>query len=255
MERLALKMISLLSILACPTLTAALAKPIGEVKLTDSGKGYQIATHQRRAFGLVFDKSMESFAKADAADQEKGGIVFTGSSSMVGWKTVAKDMAPMPAVNRGFGGSTSPQLWWYADKAVLARDPRLVVIYIGDNDLVSPSVNAGNYMKYVRLFRDKVWQHNPNTRLIFLSSKPSPSRWKVWDKFQEANRRLARMCSRDPRLTYVDISPTLLDDKGQVRPECFQKDMLHMKPEMYAEWTKVVRPVVERVWAEIEAKG
>ncbi|MHB8997316.1 MAG: GDSL-type esterase/lipase family protein [Armatimonadota bacterium] len=248
-------MISLLIILTCLTLTAVLAAPVGEVKLTDSGKGHQIATHEGRVFALAYDKNMGAFAKADAADSQKGGIVFTGSSSMVGWKTVAKDMAPMPAVNRGFGGSTSPQLWWYADKAVLARDPRLVVIYVGDNDLVNASVNAGNYMKYIRLFREKVWQHNPRTRLIFLSNKPSPSRWKFWDKFQEANRRLERMCSRDRRLSYVDISPTLLDTNGQPRPECFQKDMLHMKPELYKEWTRVVRPVVERVWAEIEAEG
>jgi hypothetical protein len=247
--------IILLFILTCLTLTAALARPVEDVKLTDSGKGYQMATHEGRSFSLSYDKNMEGFAKADAAGPQKGGIVFTGSSSMVLWKTVSQDMAPMPAVNRGFGGSTSPQLWWYADKAVLARDPRLVVVYVGDNDLVNDSVSVGNYMKYIRLFRDKVWQHNPRTRLIFISNKPSPSRWKAWDKFQEANRRLERMCSRDPRLTYVDISQTLLDAKGQPRPECFQKDMLHMKPELYREWTKVVRPVVERVWAEIEAEG
>jgi lysophospholipase L1-like esterase len=243
-----------LTLIALLIQTAGGAAPSAAVQITDSGKGYQIVTHQGRAFGLTFEKEMARFAAADKADPRPGGIVFTGSSSMVLWQTVARDMAPLPAVNRGFGGSTSPQLWWYADRAVLARKPRLVVIYIGDNDLVQPSVGVGNYMKYVRLFRDEVWTQSPRTRLIFLSSKPSPSRWGAWPKYQDANRRLARMCSRDSRLTYVDISPTLLDDKGQVRPECFLPDMLHMKPGMYAEWTKVVRPVVERVWAEIQAE-
>lgn len=249
-----MKTISLLIVLTCLTLTGASAIPKADVKITDSGKGYQVVTHEGRTFGLNYEKNMEQFAAADKADPRTGGIVFTGSSSMVGWKTVAKDMAPMPAVNRGFGGSTSPQAWWYADRAVLARRPRVVVVYVGDNDLVSPSVTVGNYMKYIRLFRDEVWAQSPRTRLIFLSNKPSPSRWKCWEKFQEANRLLARMCSRDPRLSYVDISPTLLDATGQVRPECFLPDMLHMKPEMYAQWTKVVRPVVERVWAEVQAE-
>jgi lysophospholipase L1-like esterase len=241
----------LLTITACLLLAAACAARPEEAKITDSGKGYQIASHQRRAFGLSFEKNMESFAAADKADPRTGGIVFTGSSSMVAWKTVVRDMAPMPVVNRGFGGSTSAQLWWYADRAVLARKPRLVVIYIGDNDHVQASVTVGNYMKYVRLFRDRVWAADPRTRLIFLSSKPSPSRWAAWPKYQEANRRLARMCSRDPRLTYVDISPTLLDAQGQVRPELFLSDRLHLKPATYAAWTAVVRPVVERVWGEI----
>ncbi|MCE5240628.1 hypothetical protein LLH23_19380 [bacterium] len=61
------------------------------------------------------------------------------------------------------------------------------------------------------------------------------------------------MCSRDPRLAYVDISPTLLDAQGQVRPECFLPDKLHLKAEMYAQWTKLVRPVVERLWGQITA--
>lgn len=244
----------LLPIIAvCLTLTAAFAVPKADVQITDSGKGYQVVTHEGRAFGLNYEKDMERFAAADKADPRTGGIVFTGSSSMVLWKTVASDMAPMPAVNRGFGGSTSPQLWWYADRAVLARKPRLVVVYIGDNDLVQASVSPNNYMKYVRLFRDEVWAQNSRTRIIFLSTKPSPSRWSCWPKVQEANRLLARMCSRDPRLSYVDITPTLLDVTGVVKPECFLPDKLHMKPEMYAQWTKVVRPVVERVWAEIQA--
>ena len=244
----------LLVIAACLTLTAAFAVPDAKVQLTDSGKGYQVVTHEGRAFGLNYEKDMERFAAADKADPRTGGIVFTGSSSMVLWKTVAADMAPMPAVNRGFGGSTSPQLWWYADRAVLARQPRLVVVYIGDNDLVNPNVTAGNYMKYVRMFRDEVWAHNPKTRMIFLSTKPSPSRWSCWPKVQEANRRLERMCSRDPRLTYVDITKTLLDDQGQPVADLFLPDKLHMKPTTYARWTAVVRPVVEKVWAEIQAE-
>ena len=243
-----------LVLIASLALTAAFAAPNAEVKITDSGKGYQVVTHQRRAFGLNYEKEMENFAKADKADPRTGGIVFTGSSSMVLWRSVVADMAPLPVVNRGFGGSNSPQLWWYADRAVLPRKPRLVVVYIGDNDTVSPSVGVGNYMKYVRLFRDEVWAQSPRTRLIFLSIKPSRSRWSVWPKSQEANRRLARMCSRDPRLTYVDVSQTLLDAKGEPRAELYLSDELHMKPESYKAWTAVVRPVVERVWAEIQAE-
>jgi lysophospholipase L1-like esterase len=222
----------------------------GEAKVTEGADGVRLATHERRTFALAYEADMAHFAAEDQADPRQGGIVFTGSSSIVGWTTLTRDLAPLPVVNRGFGGSTSPQLWWYAERAVLARQPRVVVVYVGDNDLAQTEVTVGNYLKYVRLLCDKVWAPSPQTRLIFLSNKPSPSRWSAWGKFQEANRRLARMCSRDPRLTYVDLTPTLLDAKGQVRPECFLPDQLHMKPGMYAEWAKVVRPVLQRVWEE-----
>lgn len=248
-----MKIITLPVILACFSLSAAFAVPNAEVKITDSGKGYQIVRHEGRSFGLNYEKDMERFAAADKSDPRTGGIVCTGSSSMVGWRTISKDLAPLPAVNRGFGGSASPQLWWYADRAVLARRPRLVLVYIGDNDTVQASVSPGNYMKYVRLFRDEVWAQDPATRIIFLSIKPSRSRWAIWPKTQDANRRLARMCSRDPRLTYVDIGPTLLNEKGEPQDDLFLPDKLHLKPESYARWTAVVRPVVEKVWAEIQA--
>ncbi len=231
-------------------LSAALWATSSGVQITEDSKGARVARHEGRAFALAYEADMERFAREDAADRRTGGVVFTGSSSIVGWKTLLRDMAPLPVVNRGFGGATSPQLWWYADRAVLARKPRVVVVYVGDNDLCQASVTVGNYMKYIRLFRDCVWQADARTRLVFLSNKPSPSRWEWWPKYQEANRRLERMCSRDPRLSFVDLSATLLDASGQPRPELFLEDMLHLRPETYARWVQVVRPVVERAWRE-----
>ncbi|MEN6400578.1 MAG: GDSL-type esterase/lipase family protein [Armatimonadia bacterium] len=231
--------------------SVALAAPVAEVSFSDSPKGYKMVTHEGRTFGLAFEKNMEKFAADDLTDPRRGLIVFTGSSTFTGWSTVKSDMAPLPVVNRGFGGSNSAQLWWYADRAVLPRRPKLIVVYIGDNDMPQADVTIENYMKYVRLFLGRVWEQDAKTRLIFVSNKPSPSRWKLWDKYQASNAALREMCEGDARLTYVDISPTLLDAQGQVRPECFKEDMLHMKPEMYAEWTKVIKPVVERVWGEV----
>lgn len=238
-----------LCVLAAMTSVTLRSAPSG-VEITEKAQGARVARHEGRVFALAYEAEMERFAREDAGDRRKGGIVFTGSSSIVGWKTLDRDMAPLPVVNRGFGGSTSPQLWWYADRAVLSRRPRVVVVYVGDNDLCQASVTVGNYMKYIRLFRDRLWEADARIRLVFLSNKPSPSRWAWWPKFQEANRRLERMCSRDPRLSFVDVSSPLLDARGQVRPELFLDDRLHLRPETYASWARVVRPVLERVWRE-----
>lgn len=231
---------------------AAFAAPAAEVQLSTNAKGQQVVTHEGRAFALTYEADMERFAKLDAADPATGGIVFTGSSTFTGWTSVSKDMAPLPVVNRAFGGSATPQIWWYADRALFPRQPRLIVVYSGDNDLYQPSVTVENYLKYIHLLLDRVWENDPKTRLIFVSTKPSPSRWQHWEKFQTGNATLRDICAADERLTYVDISATLLDANGQVQPECFQADMLHMKPEMYVEWTKVIKPVVERVWEDIQ---
>lgn len=210
-----------------------------------------VIQHEGRSISLRFEATMTRFAAEDAQGFQKGQIVFTGSSTFVGWKTLAQDMAPLPVTNRAFGGSNSAQLWHYADRAVLAREPKVVVVYIGDNDMVVESVTVENYMKYVRLFIARVREKQPQTRFIFVSNKPSVSRWKHWPKYLEANKALKALCDADPLLEYVDTTPTLLDENGEVRQDCYGKDKTHFLPEVYQEWTKVIKPVLERTWAEV----
>jgi len=245
----ATQVITLLVALAFP----AAASDDGEITVTQSDSGKPIATHQGRRFSLAFEKAMHSFAEKDKADPATGQIVFTGSSSMVGWRTLKQDMAPLPVANRAFGGSNSIQLWYYADRAILPRQPKVIVIYIGDNDMPPKSVTIDSYMKYVKLLVQKVRVSLPHARFAFLASKPSVARWHLWDKYLAANKALKQFCATDPLITYIDITPSLLDEDGVVRQDCYGKDKLHFKKEVYAEWTRIVRPVVERLWAQANA--
>ncbi len=64
-----------------------------------------------------------------------GGTVFTGSPSIRFWKTLTQDMAPLPVVNRGFGGSQIHQVTHYARRIISPYKPRIVVLYAGENDI------------------------------------------------------------------------------------------------------------------------
>ena len=44
-------------------------------------------------------------------------------------------MAPIPVINRGFGGSTMPDANQYFDQTVGKYKPKLIVYYEGDNDI------------------------------------------------------------------------------------------------------------------------
>jgi len=52
-----------------------------------------------------------NIARFEAQDRihlpQKGACVFTGSSSITFWGTLEQDMAPLPVINRGFGGPKS----------------------------------------------------------------------------------------------------------------------------------------------------
>jgi len=244
-----------LALLLLLSVTAALCQTETEITYETGEDGVRTATHEGRTIRLAFDEQMASFARQDAEDPGKGQIVFTGSSSFVGWKTLKQDMAPLPVTNRAFGGSNSGQLWYYAEQAILPREPRVLVVYIGDNDMPPTDVTVEIYMKYIDLFVQKVRAKLPSTRIAFVSSKPSVARWHLWDKYLLANKALKAYCKAGDKLTYIDITPTLLDEDHVVRPECFVEDKLHLKAEVYAAWTAVVKPVVEQLWAEANAEG
>jgi lysophospholipase L1-like esterase len=182
-------------------------------------------------------KEIDNLTKNDAAHPPaRGGVVFVGSSSIVKWTTLAKDFPGVATVNRGFGGSELADSVFYADRLVIPYQPRAVVLYAGDNDL-----NAGKTPETVladfQAFCAKVQTALPEARIVFISIKPSPSRWKIHAAMERANALIAAECAKDRRRVFVDVWRPMLDAKGEPRPELFVADKLHMNPQGYALWT------------------
>src|SRR5688572_26948363 len=101
-----------------------------------------------------WEAEIRAFEEADRQSfPSPGGIVFTGSSSIRLWKTLAADFAGLPVLNRGFGGSQIREVTAFADRMVIPYRPRLIVFYCGSNDVVSgravPDV-VGDLQAFVR---------------------------------------------------------------------------------------------------------
>ena len=58
-------------------------------------------------------------------------ILFVGSSSFTLWKDVQDYFPGYAIINRGFGGSTLPDLIRYADQIIIPLKPKQIVIYCG----------------------------------------------------------------------------------------------------------------------------
>ena len=73
----------------------------------------------------------------------KNAILFVGSSSFRKWTHIQSYFPDYTIINRGFGGSTLPDVIRYVKDIVIPYHPKQVVIYCGDNDLaVSNEVTA-----------------------------------------------------------------------------------------------------------------
>lgn len=179
-----------------------------------------------------------------------GCVLFIGSSSIRLWGTLAEDMAPVPVVQRGFGGSKTAEVLAVFDRIVLPYSPSVIVYYCGDNDLGEHNTDwasaADGFIAFDRLARS--WW--PDVRVLNIPIKASVARWGNWEAMSRANERVRAYCAETPGAEYLDtVTPTLGAD-GRPDPSIFEPDGLHLNAEGYARWTPVVREAVVRAWEE-----
>lgn len=170
-------------------------------------------------------------------------IVFTGSSTIGLWSTLATDFPNVPALNRGFGGSQMTDVVYFAHRIVIPYRPRQVIVYSGDNDLASgktPEVVAGDFAALVA----RVHAALPGTPLLCIGVKPSPARWNLAAAMRATNALLRQVAARNRGVAYVDLFEAMLGADGTPRPELYCPDLLHMSSAGYALWTQILRPLL-----------
>lgn len=172
---------------------------------------------------------------------QPGGVVFVGSSSIRLWTTLAQDFPDVRPINRGFGGSELADSVYYADRIVLPCQPRLVVLYAGDNDIRNGKTPERVLMDF-QAFRAKIHAAQPRLEIIFLSIKECPARAQWRDQVRKANQLIAAECARQPHCTFVDVASALLQPDGDFRAELFRADGTHLQPAGYAIWTRILTP-------------
>src|SRR5271163_3619909 len=164
-----------------------------------------LAYFRRMGNPEFWGSQISAFEKADRVNPPKPGvIVFTGSSSIRFWTTLADDMKPLEVINRGFGGSQIAQVNHYASRIILPYRPRAVVLYAGDNDLSWPSSKSpeqvfGDFQQFLEIVHGQL----PETWIYYVSIKPTILRRKTWAKMQRTNEMIADYIRTQPRTQFI----------------------------------------------------
>jgi len=194
------------------------------------------------------DKWEKTIAAFEEQDRQlppvTGANLFVGSSTVRLWK-VNETFPEATCLNRGFGGSQLADVVKYVERIVIPYQPRVIVLYAGDNDL-----NAGRTPQQVRddyrAFIAKVQPALPETKIVWIAIKPSPARWKIHEKALEANALVREEIARGKNQVELDFWKDMLGDNGEPRPELYVKDQLHLSPDGYAIWNVRVRETLVR---------
>jgi lysophospholipase L1-like esterase len=207
----------------------------------------------------IWNVQIKAFERKDRENPPApAGIEFVGSSTFAFWDSLEKDMEPLPVIRRGFGGSTIRDVIRYTPRIVLPYRPRIVVLYAGDNDICFKHQHgvdahaAEECLEDVQAFVKAVHDALPEARISFISIKPSRSRWNIWPIMAEANTLVNEYMASDSRLSYIDTTPAMFDDQGQVREELFKDDRLHLNGKGYSLWAAIIKPAIT---AQYEALG
>ncbi|MBC7399781.1 MAG: GDSL family lipase [Mucilaginibacter sp.] len=188
-------------------------------------------------------------------------ILFTGSSSIRKWDDVEYTFAEYGALNRGIGGAVTNDIIRYVNDLVFKYQPKQIVIYVGENDLVVKKSKADSalikrskadsismtktdldsvYNRTITLYK-AIRYKMPVVPILYIGMKPSPSRQKIMPMELEFNARVKAFLATDKNNVFVDVYPLMLDN-GKLRPELYVGDKLHMTRLGYAIWEKAVKP-------------
>lgn len=170
-------------------------------------------------------------------------IVFTGSSSIRKWDDVEYTFAEYTALNRGIGGAVTNDIIRYLNDIVFKYQPKQIVIYVGENDLVAANaiVNVDSVYNRTMVLYQAIRAKMPEVPILYIGMKPSPSREKIMPMELEFNARIKAFLATEKNTVFVDVYPLMLDN-GKLRPELYVGDKLHMTRLGYAIWEKAVKP-------------
>jgi lysophospholipase L1-like esterase len=196
-----------------------------------------------------FAPAIEAFEKPNQTEENADdAILFTGSSSVRLWETIAEDVAPYPVIQRGYGGARFSDLAYYAERIIAPHEFRAVVIFIA-NDVAGTDRDKApaETVKFFRHVLQVIRRKNPDAPVFLVEITPTARRWDVWDQTQATNAALRKVIESDPHGHFITTAEHYLNDDGQPRTELFVEDRLHQNRDGYRLWGRLIRAELDKV--------
>lgn len=180
-----------------------------------------------------WEKEISAYEQSDRTNPPpKGAILFTGSSTIRLWKTLAADFPGHTVINRGFGGSEIIDAAHFANRIIVPYQPSMVILRAGGNDLWGGKTAEQVFADF-KTFVKTVHSKLPSARIVYISWSPSLARWAQAGKEKALNEMVRKYIRGKPYLIYLETYDLPLGADGKPRPELFVQDKLHFSAEGY----------------------
>jgi len=197
---------------------------------------------------IPFWDDIQAFKHQDSIEApQQHAILFVGSSSFTKWTDVQTYFPGYTIINRGFGGSSLPDVTRYEKDVIFRYKPKQIVMYCGENDLAASDTVTSQMVfdRFKKLFTD-IRKKFSNIPFIYISLKPSPSRWQLHEKMVAANNQIENFLAKKKNTVFVDVYHKMLGADGTPIKGIYVEDNLHMNAKGYAIWKKEIQPYLLR---------
>jgi lysophospholipase L1-like esterase len=195
---------------------------------------------------LRFKMEVDSIVARNRDVNTSNLILFTGSSSIRLWTNLKSAFPNHNVVNMGFGGSEMTDLLYYVHDLILPFKPKQIFIYEGDND-----ISQGRTTEQILSAADSILvlvrKELPQTEVVFIAAKPSLRRWSLKEKYEAYNRNLKAWTASKKNVRYADVWTPMINSDGNVKPDIFVEDGLHLNDKGYAIWTSALRKFIKKM--------
>ncbi len=191
-----------------------------------------------------FYDDIQSFKRQDSIMfPPADAILFVGSSSFTKWTDMQHYFPEYTIINRGFGGSSLPDVIRYAPDIIFPYHPKQIVIYCGENDLAASDAISTQlvFSRFKKLF-SIIRKNNPAVPVAFVSLKPSPSRQRLWVRMSTTNKLIKNYLGSKKNIAFIDVYHKMFTATGTIMQDIFIEDKLHMNAKGYAIWAKAIQP-------------
>ena len=216
--------------------------------------GYRIWSEIRATISedpLVWEKQIRALERRPAP---AGAVVFSGSSTIRLWRRLAGDMAPLPVVQRGFGGAKVNDLIHYMDRLFAPLRPSMVVLYVGSNDLLDFGGNQPKTADQMHALYETLLcglhDRLPDSKIAVLATFPSPLNAKRAELIRAVNDRVREIAEDKSWLVLIDGNAALQTPSGEPDRSLFLFDRVHLNKAGYAKWAQILRPRLLELWRQ-----
>ncbi len=240
-----------LALAILPSATAPCAEPL--VHQETSSPKHQSVRPAPRIAEWWFARQAEKIGLMNKGDID---LLMVGDSitnnfenEKVGLKVWEKYFVPLKAINLGFGGDRTEHVLWRLDHLpVMKVAPKAAVLLIGTNNICWGSDTPKQAAEGVLAITRKLKAIYPDMKVLVLGVLPRrrnldhPHRKQII----ELNSYLPELLKDINGVTFRDIGPAFLDDKGFLSKE-MMPDTTHPSEKGHEVWAKAIAPELKKM--------